>query len=189
MEPSAATSAALYTTTYWSVVLPAGWTSRLEEGSHLFSSPDARATIRMGRGIIGRYGPFDDRALGAGMEGAALATPPSPVRMAGLDGLQAGTLDEQGYVKHAWMLSSGRFALAIEFQSESPQYGLAAASAILSTLVVNKGAVESVPQERDIAGSVGSALGTAYSYLRAYWWAIAFLILAALLVLAGGARR
>jgi hypothetical protein len=150
----------------------------------VLSSPDAKASVRVIQ-ILGRFGDISDEALAEGVKTAGFASRPTHVKVGDFVGLQAAD-PKAAHTHHAWWVCAGRLAIFAEFRSSSPQYPVAVAAEILSSLRLDRTAVDSHPLETDIAGAAGRVSGTVYGYILRYRYAVVFLVLAALLVLLRG---
>jgi hypothetical protein len=170
----------------------------MEGDVSVFESLDSSAMIRIGKGVVGRWGDVLDVSVRDMAATSGLSTTPTPVRIGDFAGLQAGEVNENGSRTHGWWVRHGRLALVVEFRSTSPKYSVGVAAAILSTLVANRAAIDAHPLERDIYGYAGRVVGTAYGFIRKYRYPLAFLIkyryplafliLAALALLMGAGR-
>ncbi len=187
MIPENPTHRRVYRATYWSVTLPEGWENRMDRERHLFASPRHHATIRVDEGFVGRWGDVEP-ILGPLMWLRKIPGKPRPVRYGEFRGLYGGHVTDTGRRIDLWSLAAGRLALMAEFQSSSATTTIAVAEEVLSSLAVERAAVNAHPLEKDTWGALGRLLGTAAGMLWYYRYAIVFLILAAVIIIARGTR-
>ena len=155
---------------------------------HLFASPRDFATIRIDKGNVGRWGDVHP-TLRVFLMLKGIPGEPRPVRFGEFRGLHGGHVNEKGRRIELWSLAAGRLLILVEFQSSSPNSSRAVAEEVLSTLSVNREAVDAHPLEKDTYGAMGRTVGRAVGFLWLHRYAVAFLILAAVLIILGGGRR
>ena len=198
----------VYATRYWSVTLPEGWTSRLDEElntmytperaasmrreailgqeENVFYSPEHAASIRLGEGLVSPGEEATDFGVRTAFRAGGMPEEPVAVRIGSLKGFGGGYVSEKGRRHHLWILYSGRLSLVIEFRSISATYDVASAEAILATLTVNHAAVATVPIRNGLPEHLGRVAGTIGGYTWRYRYPLLFLIAIAALIIYSG---
>ncbi len=179
----------IYRTQYWSVTLPSDWTTSTDgDDLHVFISPDGTATIRLSTGVIWRRGVIDDATIRAIARESGAPGAPIPARLAGIEGFETGRVTDSGERTRYWWLRSGRLVLPLELEIRSASHQETPAHDVLSTLTIDHSAVAAHPVEMAVYGHIGRIVGTVAGHVWVHRYLLAFLVVAALLIMLGVGR-